>query len=184
MEKLFSKITPKDWLYIAGAVASLIALYMLFGKNSITTPNNGTITDAPADTLAPLVTSPSPGYTTYNTGPIVPTPLTTASPDETAAGPCGCSSPTAMGCAGPSQLDNGGAYSSNQQLYSFLDSISPQYAALQAQQLQTYNEYFATGSTYSSGAGTITGTSAVAVNAGSSPYSIGEGAGGTPSGLG
>lgn len=155
--EMLKKITPKDWLYIGGAAASLIALAWLMGSR--TNIGSGTLTDMPNSTAPDLSTGGgSPGYTNYNFPPVTPTPLADGNaPDQSPAGPCGCNSPSSMGCAGPSQLDNGGAYSGNNQLYAFLDSISPNYAALQKEQLQTYAEYFAAGSTYDTGAGTVSG---------------------------
>lgn len=150
MNEFFKKFTSKDALYVAGALASLIALAYVFGKKTYTT--DGTISDTPN----PAVASPSgatissPGYTTYNMPPLVAQPL--VPPGDTPAGQNGCGCPSAYGCAGASQLDTGDAYTNVSQLLDFYKETNPFYLEAQQAQLNTYASYFATAQTYNSGA--------------------------------
>lgn len=153
MLNALKKVSPKEWLYIGGAVASLAAIAWIAGQQ--VHPGPGVHTDAPDNAALPL--APSPGYTSYNVQPITPVPLANASPDSTPAGAGGCGCPTAYGCAGPSQLDTGNAYTDTGQLLDFFKQTNPNYANLYATQLGVYDEYFAAGQMYNDGAGTIAG---------------------------
>ena len=159
VRELAKKFTGRDYLYVAGALASLIALFVLFksGKiswSNIGTPLAGTQTDAEyPGTPAIAGTSGPTGYTNYNYGPLDPTSAVSQAnvpPGDTSAGSCGCNSPSAYGCAGASQLDTG-SYTNDNQLYNFLEQINPTWQQAQLDQMQDYAEYFATGSTYNSG---------------------------------
>jgi hypothetical protein len=155
MTNPFEKITKKDVLYIAGAIASLIALFVVFGRGKISL-GSGTQSDASEIGTIPLTGNGGtggPGYTNYNTGPLYPVPLMTPAEQETAAkGGCGCES---FGCAGPSQLDDGSAYSNVNSLLAYYQNTNPYYEQLYKTQLQTYADYFATGQAYATGAGQL-----------------------------
>lgn len=163
MKNPFENISQKEMLYIAGAVASLIALAFVFGTGKIklggsTVP--GAVSDAPAGGLAESG-GYSPGYTNYNFGPINPEPLADGGdPGNAPAGHCGCFVPSAFGCAGPSQLADGTASSDLGNYLSYLRDINPNYQKLYATQLSSYSEYFAAGSKYSGGVSPV----AVALN--------------------
>lgn len=151
MENPFKGLTKRDALYIAGGVASLIALAIALGgfKNRLAA-GSGAITDAPQDASVGVGGFSSPGYSNYNMPPITPVQLG-PSPDDNPNADCGCQSPTMMGCAGPSQLDDGSANMPLSQLLSFYQSINPVFQQAQQAQLQTYAAYFAEGESYSKG---------------------------------
>lgn len=151
MENPFKGLTKRDALYIAGGVASLVALAIALGgfKNRFAA-GSGTITDVPQDASAGVGGFSSPGYSNYNMPPINPVQLG-PSPDDNPNADCGCNSPASMGCAGPSQLDDGSANMPLAQLLSYYQSINPVYIQAQQAQLATYNAYFAMGESYSAG---------------------------------
>jgi hypothetical protein len=156
MENPFKNFTNKDYLYIAGAVASLVAIALVFKNKS--SFGSGTISDTPnqafVDPPGASVSGVTPGYTNYNMPPI--TPVALVPPEDTPAGKNGCGCPSAYGCAGPSQLDDGSAYTGLGQLLSFYRDTNPVYQQAQQAQLQTYAAYFNMGETYSAGALPVT----------------------------
>lgn len=157
MENPFKNISQKEWLYIAGAVASLIALALVFGGGKINF-GKGVINDTPnaalgTDPTAPTGGGGTPFYTGYNMPPLNPVSLGT--PGELAAGDKGCCCPSAYGCAGPTQLDDGTAYTGIPDLLGFLRDINPNYQKLVETQQKLYVQMFATGQTYSAGAASV-----------------------------
>lgn len=152
MENPFKHLTQKDLLYVAGAIASLVGIAFLLNRGKVALPAAtvpGAITDLPAS-AANGAGSFSPGYTGYNFGPLFPEPLGGA-PGDTAAGEKGCCCPSAYGCAGASALDTGAASTDLNSFLDYMKSINPNYQSLVAQQLKTYDEYFALGSRYGTG---------------------------------
>lgn len=125
MTNPFEKLTKKDWLYIAGAVASLVALWLIFfwkKTGDVLLPP-----DATSDQSVNPVSLP-PGYTNYNIQPILPEPLPGTNPGDTPAGGCGCACPSALGCAGTSMLDTGNAYTSLSDLIGYYQSLNSNFA--------------------------------------------------------
>lgn len=146
MTNPFEKLTKKDWLYISGAVASLIALWLIFFWKK---PNGSVI--LPPDATSDTTTAPptfGPGYTNYNIQPLVPEPLSGTNPGDVSAGPCGCSCPSALGCAGTSMLDTGNAYTSLTDLIGYYQSLNPNFASMYSNLTAPY----AYGYTYSGAA--------------------------------
>lgn len=149
MENPLAKFTNRDYLYIAGAVASLVAIAVLF-KNKQNF-GSGTVSDTPNTAIADPagVSIQGPGYTNYNMPPLNPSPL--VPPGDVPAGDHGCGCPSAYGCAGPSQLDDGSAYTGLSQLLDFYKETNPVYQQAQQAQLQTFASYFADAGSYSTG---------------------------------
>jgi len=149
-------MNKKEWLYIGGAVASLVGVAYLFSRGKVFFPQN-TVSGAVSDTdnntdSGPAGFSPggfSSGYTGYNMGPIVPQGLAT-SPEETPAGIGGSSSCCARGCAGYNVGDNSTA--NLNQFLNFMQNTDPTYLELQRVQLQSYAALFSAGEKYQSGA--------------------------------
>lgn len=130
------KLTKKDWLYIAGAVASIIAVIWLFKRQQVPV-GVGVTTDVPNN----AATSPAelnPPYTNYNFGPLFPDPLPGTQPENTSAGNCGCSAPSAYGCAGASMIDTGQAYSDTAPLLAYFESLTPNFNSVYAGQVAQY----------------------------------------------
>lgn len=152
MENPFKNFSKKDWLYVGGAVASLVAVAYLIARN-----NGGMVAVPPGthtDVLNDASTSPggfsSPGYTNYNTGSYGAPPVeaggdVSASPSQLAGSPC-CNE-----CAGGNALGTGDTYSGLDSLLNYYTQTNPNYVALQEAQLQQYAAYFATGESYAKG---------------------------------
>lgn len=142
MKNPFENISTKEWIYLAGAFASLAGLAWVFGRGSLTLPT-GTQTDVRQN-----ANSATPIYTNYNMGPIVPVPLGTPAGDEvTNSGGCCCNT----GCAGPSALDDPmQQYAGVDKLLAFYQSTNPEYRKLWQAQMDVYSRSFASGQ-YASG---------------------------------
>jgi hypothetical protein len=150
MENIFKNFSKKDALYTAGAIASLAALWYVFGGGTATA-GDGTQTDVPQSASS----DGSFPYTTYNyPGIDQPPGLTPGSvPPADTAQPCGC------GCDDTSPLNSGqGTFSSVDAYLTFLQNTNPNYIALQQVQLARYSALFAEGQTYQNGA-TLLGVS-------------------------
>lgn len=154
MENPFKNFNRKDWLYVGGAVASLVAVaYLISRTTSIAIPP-GAHTDVQNDPTASLPGGSSPGYTNYNTGswgspPIMAGSDTTAPPPQVAG--CGCESD----CAGGNPLGTGSTFGGLDALLTYYQNTNPNYVALQEANLQQYAAYFATGETYARGGVTV-----------------------------
>jgi hypothetical protein len=145
-------MNKKEWLYIGGAVASLVAVAYLFSRGKVYFPQNtvsGAVSDADSNGNDTGPGGFSPGYTGYNMGPIVPQGLAT-SPEDMPAGIGGSGSCCSRGCAGYSIGDNSTANLA--QFLNFMQNTDPTYLELQRVQLQNYAALFSTGEKYSNGA--------------------------------
>lgn len=153
-------MNKKEWLYIGGAVASLVGVAYLFSRGKVFFPPNtvsGAISDV--DTSGGSDgSSYSPGYTNYNFGPLIPEGLGTA-PEDTPAGVFGASPCCSKGCAGYSSSDT--STGNLLQFLNFMQNTDPTYLELQRTQLQSYSALFSKGEQYSNGAQVVT---AVGVN--------------------
>jgi hypothetical protein len=155
MENPFAKFSRKDWLYVGGAVASIVALvaFIVIQKRSQVTYGTGTISDIPNSVPASPLNATN--YLGYNTGgpPIAPPIAAGAdvSPDNSGTSCC-CAN---NDCAGPSPLSSGDTFSGLTALLNYYQNTNPNYVALQAAMTQQYADYFATGATYSGGAVSI-----------------------------
>lgn len=158
MENPFKNFSKKDWLYVGGAVASLVAVAYLIAKNNPVAVPPGTHTDVMNDASTGVGGFSSPGYTNYNTGSYGAPPVeagSEAGPSQVAGSPC-CNE-----CAGGNALGSGNTYSSLDNLLQYYTLTSPNYVALQEAQLQQYAAYFATGESYAKG---VFSTSASAIS--------------------
>lgn len=155
MANPFENIKAKDWLYVAGAFASIFALYMVLGRGKISA-GDGTLTDVPN---TPPADAP-PNYLSYNVAPYNAPPLQTGADVSPNPSQCCCD----QQCNSASPLATGDSLAT---LTEFYRDINPQYAALQNIQLQRYAAYFATGESYSKG-GVALGVSPDAVTTGGS----------------
>ena len=147
-------ISKKDWLYIAGAVASLVAIAVFAASRKVVLPDNtvsGAVSDVASNANNASPTGFSPGYTGYNMGPIYPTAL--IPPEELQAGPAGSCSCNSQGCAGVGAGNS--ATGDLTQYLNYLKETDPNYLALQQAQLQVYAESFAAGSVYTKGVAQI-----------------------------
>lgn len=149
MENPFKNFSRKDWLYVGGAVASLVAIAYLIAKNNGWALPTGTVTDIPNDASTGQPGS-SPGYTNYNTGSYGAPPVqaggdVAAAPSQLAGSPC-CNE-----CAGGNTLGTGDTYGGLDSLLTYYTQTNPNYVALQQAMLQQYAAYFATGEAYSGG---------------------------------
>lgn len=160
MENPLKKISKRDWLYIGGAVASLVAVAYLIARNnsSLITAGPQATTDAPMTAAGAAPLDGSAGYTNYNvpvydpsTG--VPYPSgSDLSPGPSQVAGCCCASD----CAGGSPLADGSTFGDLNALLQYYQNTNPNYVALQEAQLQKFTAYFAAGQSYSSGAGSVT----------------------------
>lgn len=152
------KITSRDWLYIGGAVASIVALvgFVIVQKRGLVQITTPTTSDVPQN-ASPVGNTPN--YINYNTGYYNAPPIASGSdmaPNVEGTSACGCN----MDCAGSSPLaTNQGTYSSLTSLLQYYQNTNPVYVQLVQAQTQRYAAYFATGETYSRG-GTPIGVSA------------------------
>lgn len=147
MENPFKNFSKKDWLYVGGAIASLVAIAYLIAKNNPVAVPTGTHTDLMNDASVGTGGGFSPGYTNYNTGsgtPIAGADLAPP-PSQIAGMPC-CNE-----CAGGNDLGNGNTYGGLDSLLNFYTQTNPNYVALQQSMLQQYAAYFATGESYAGG---------------------------------
>ncbi len=151
MEKFFDHFKTKEWLYVAGAFASLLALYMVYRGQGTALPS-GTITDVPNTQSGDL-----PNYMSFNAvpwdAPVIPLPAGSDVAPDTTAGCCN-------ECNNSDPLATGDAFSSVNQLLTYYQNTNPNYVALQAVQLQRYAALFASGESYSRG-GTPLGVEAI-----------------------
>lgn len=170
--------TSRDWLYVAGAFASLVALYFVLrpGTGPIT-QGDGTTTDIDQSAAVP---SDGPGYTNYNYPPPatqnlqsvpVNTPPATYAPitdpdmsalpqsayvplpsgaDTAPDQSAGCCCQTACNMASPLATGDGVSPDLNA-LLTYYQNTNPIYVELQQAQMQRYAAYFATGEAYSTG---------------------------------
>lgn len=139
MTNPFENIKPKDWLYVAGAFASIVALYFAFGRGGVSGGTNA-VTDVPNS--EPV--GAAPNYMTYNMSPYDAPVLQSGA--DVAPNPAQCCCDAQCNSASP--LADGSAIGS---LLDFYKQINPQYTELQKVQLQRYAAYFATGESYSKG---------------------------------
>lgn len=152
------KVTNRDWVYIGGAVASIVALaaFVIIQKRSNVSVSTPTTSDIP-NPGTPVGNTPN--YINYNTGYYNAPPIQTGSdlsPNTEGTSACGCN----MDCAGPSPLaTNQGTYSSLTSLLTYYQNTNPVYLQMVQAQTQRYAAYFAAGETYSHG-GTPIGVSA------------------------
>lgn len=159
MENPLAKISKKDWLYIGGAVASIVAVAYLMAKSNgnLTTAGPQAITDAPMSAAGLMPGDASAGYTGYNVPTYTESGVPYPSGSDLSPGPsqvAGCC--CAQDCAGNSPLANGSTFGDLNALLTYYQNTNPNYIALQEAQLQKYTEYFAAGQSYSSGAGSVT----------------------------
>ena len=150
MENPFKNFSRKDWLYVGGAVASLIAVAYLVAKSNGWAIPTGTTTDVKNDASTGVGGFSSPGYTNYNTGSYGAPPVEAggdlaAQPSQVAGSPC-CNE-----CAGGNALGTGDTYGGLDSLLNYYTQTNPNYVALQEAQLQQYAAYFATGESYAKG---------------------------------
>lgn len=139
MTNPFENIKPKDWLYVAGAFASLVALYLAFGRGRVSA-GDGTITDVPNSEPA----GAAPNYLSYNMAPYNAPILQSGADVAPNPAQCCCD----QQCNSASPLADGSAIGD---LLTFYQNINPQYTELQKVQLERYSAYFATGESYSKG---------------------------------
>lgn len=181
MENPFAKFTTRDWLYVGGAVASIVALIAFIyktqnaGASVVTAP--GTLTDEtqPAVGYAqPGLLSdaaPLPNYLTYNMGnPSAPAVMPSPTPAgaDMSPNPEGrsCCCPQNNDCAGNSALATGDTFGSLDDLLTYYQNTNPNYVELQKVQMQEYASYFATGQSYSRGAVTLDASGISAIGGG------------------
>ncbi|HEY6019398.1 MAG TPA: hypothetical protein VIY48_05665, partial [Candidatus Paceibacterota bacterium] len=115
MANPFENIKAKDWLYVAGAFASLVALYFVLGRGQ-TSGGSNAITDQPNS----LGADAPPNYISYNMAPFDNTPLQTGADVAPNPAQCCCD----QQCNSASPLADGSAIGS---LLSFYQNINPQY---------------------------------------------------------
>ena len=170
MENPFKSWTQKDWLYVGGAVASIVALFLFIAYQKKTAIPSGTITDA-QNQVVPGAQPLSPvSYLNQNVpdmSDIVPQPAgADTSPNTEGTSGCGgcCDKAGSSGgyCTGPSPLVTGNTYSSVDRLIDYYQNTNPVYVQLQELQLAKYAALFATGESYTRGLNQI-GVAGVAV---------------------
>lgn len=147
MTNPFANFSQKDWLYVGGAVASIVALFLFAYTQQNVAAGNGTITDVNNDPLAvPPGGSDQGGasYINYNMGAYNAPPIasgTDVSPDNSNTSACGCNND----CAGPSPLATGNTAGNLAALLNYYTQTSPAYVAIQEAGL---NRYFNAGQVY------------------------------------
>jgi hypothetical protein len=160
MENPFKSWTQKDWLYVGGAVASIVALILFIAYQKRTAIPGGTITDA-QNTVVPGAQPLSPvNYVNQNVpdmADVVPIAAgADTSPNTEGTSGCGgcCDKAGNSGgyCTGPSPLSTGNnTYSTVDRLIDYYQNTNPVYVQLQELQLQKYATLFATGESYTRG---------------------------------
>ena len=95
MENPFKNFTQKDWLYVGGAVASIVALIAFIAYQKRISVPSGTISDIPNTGVAASPTDSPANYLNYNTPDYAAPPIPSGadvSPDvsNTSCNGCGC----------------------------------------------------------------------------------------------
>jgi hypothetical protein len=150
MANPFAKFTTRDWLYVGGAVASIVALMAyLYHDNTVAIPG-GVQTDVQNNTGAGSPGWNGVNYLNYNTGgPSLPVPEGADTAPSNEAGCC-CGTQRSE-CAGQSSLATGDTFGGLNDLLTYYQNTNPTYVELQKVQMQQYADYFAAGQTYSQG---------------------------------
>lgn len=152
MENPFAKFSQKDWLYVAGAVASIVALGVF-----IATSKGKTLFGSP--TISDAVQSGTPGdvgsgggvnYVNYNMGAADAPPISVGA--DLTPNPEGACCGGNTDCAGSSPLATGDTFGGLSQLLQYYQNTNPIYLQLQEVGMQRYAALFAQGETYAAGA--------------------------------
>lgn len=151
MENPFKNFSQKDWLYVGGAVASIVALIALIATTKRV--QFGTATQSDIPNLANDALEGSPNYITYNTGgnPFYVPPIQAGADVAPNVEGSSCCGPN-YDCAGTSPLASGDTFNSYQSLLNYYTQTNPNYIKAVQEQTQQYAAYFATGEAYSGGA--------------------------------
>ncbi len=164
MENPFKNFSQKDWLYVGGAVASIVALGLFITYQRKISVPSGTQSDIPNNALPAGVPATAANYLNYNTPDYAAPPIPSGAdiaPDvsNTSCNGCGCDrAGNSQGCTGPSPLSTGDTFSGLDSLLTYYQNTNPVYVELQKVQLAKYSALFATGESYSRG-GTPLGVS-------------------------
>jgi len=156
MENPLKSFSQKDWIYLGGAIASVVALglFVTYSNKSKTLIPSGTVTDTPNVQATPELSYINTNMPDLNE--IVPTAIgADTAPNTTNTSTCGGCCDRAGNsngyCTGTSGLSTGQTFSDTQALINYYQNTNPIYVQLQAVQLAKYAALFATGEEYSKG---------------------------------
>jgi hypothetical protein len=150
MENPFAKFSSKDWLYVGGAVASIVALVAFIAVQKRVQIGPQTTSDALNVAPSALDGDGGVNYINYNMGAENAPPIQTGSDlaPDTSNTSCSCAN---NDCAGPSPLSTGDTFGGLDQLLQFYQNTNPVYLQLQEVGMQRYAALFAEGETYATG---------------------------------
>lgn len=159
MENPLKSMSQKDWLYVGGAVASIVALIAFIAYQKRVNVQSGTQSDIPNAVVATGANYLNTNVPDLGQPPIQAGADTAPNVQNTSCSGCECAGPSqSQFCTGTSPLSSGNTFSSTDALIQYYQNTNPIYVQLQQVQLQKYAALFATGESYSKG-GTPLGVS-------------------------